>query len=304
MLHISFAVLPMLNSADLQLFLAILREGNMVAAGRRAGIDHSTVARRLTALEQSLDARLFDRSPRGVTPTPAAFALQPHAERIESELLAASASVAARDSAVEGVVRLATTEMFGTYLVAPHVERLHMRHPGLTLELATESRATSLSKREADIAVMLTMPPRGRLVARKLTDYRLGLYAARDYLERHGTPVDRGDLHRHRFISYIEELAGFPEMIALDQILPGAAVAFRSSSGAAQQAAVVSGMGIGMLHVFAAQQDERLVRLMPQDVEVWRSYWIVMHADLQRLPRVRATVDFLEEMMGMMRSRL
>ncbi|MES2159018.1 MAG: LysR family transcriptional regulator [Pseudomonadota bacterium] len=294
----------MLNSADLQLFLAILREGNMVAAGRRAGIDHSTVARRLTALEQALDARLFERSPRGVTPTPAAFALQPHAERIESELLAASASVAARDSAVEGVVRLATTEMFGTYLVAPHVERLHLRHPGLTLELATESRSTSLSKREADIAVMLTMPPRGRLIARKLTDYRLGLYASRDYVAQHGAPVDRGDLHRHRFISYIEELAGFPEMIALDQILPGAAIAFRSSSGAAQQAAVAAGMGIGMLHVFAAGQDDRLVQLLPQDVEVWRSYWIVMHADIQRLPRVRATVDFLDEMMGMMRGRL
>lgn len=303
-MHISFAVLPMLNSADLQLFLAILREGNMVAAGRRAGIDHSTVARRLTALEQALDARLFERSPRGVTPTPAAFALQPHAERIESELLAASASVAARDSAVEGVVRLATTEMFGTYLVAPHVERLHLRHPGLTLELATESRSTSLSKREADIAVMLTMPPRGRLIARKLTDYRLGLYASRDYVALHGAPTDRGDLHRHRFISYIEELAGFPEMIALDQILPGAAIAFRSSSGAAQQAAVAAGMGIGMLHVFAAGQDDRLVQLLPQDVEVWRSYWIVMHADIQRLPRVRATVDFLDEMMGMMRGRL
>ncbi len=303
-MHISFAVLPMLNSADLQLFLAILREGNMVAAGRRAGIDHSTVARRLTALEQALDARLFERSPRGVTPTPAAFALQPHAERIESELLAASASVAARDSAVEGVVRLATTEMFGTYLVAPHVERLHLRHPALTLELATESRSTSLSKREADIAVMLTMPPRGRLIARKLTDYRLGLYASRDYVAQHGAPVDRGDLHRHRFISYIEELAGFPEMIALDQILPGAAIAFRSSSGAAQQAAVAAGMGIGMLHVFAAGQDDRLVQLLPQDVEVWRSYWIVMHADIQRLPRVRATVDFLDEMMGMMRGRL
>lgn len=303
-MHISFAVLPMLNSADLQLFLAILREGNMVAAGRRAGVDHSTVARRLTALEQALDARLFERSPRGVTPTPAAFALQPHAERIESELLAASASVAARDSAVEGVVRLATTEMFGTYLVAPHVERLHLRHPGLTLELATESRSTSLSKREADIAVMLTMPPRGRLIARKLTDYRLGLYASRDYVAQHGAPVDRGDLHRHRFISYIEELAGFPEMIALDQILPGAAIAFRSSSGAAQQAAVAAGMGIGMLHVFAAGQDDRLVQLLPQDVEVWRSYWIVMHADIQRLPRVRATVDFLDEMMGMMRGRL
>ena len=294
----------MLNSTDLQLFLAILREGNMVAAGRRAGMDHSTVARRLTALEAILGARLFDRSPRGVTPTPAAFALQPHAERIESELMAAAASVAVRDSAVEGVVRLATTEMFGSYLIAPHVAHLHARHPGLTLELATESRSNSLAKREADIAVMLTMPPKGRLVARKLTDYRLGLYASHDYIERHGLPGTRAELAHHHFISYIDELAGFPEMIALDQIMPGAAITFRSSSAAAQQAAVAAGLGIGMLHIFAAGQDVRLVRLLADDVEVWRSYWLVMPTDLQRLPRVRATVDFLDEVIGMMRGRL
>lgn len=285
----------MLQSPDLMLFLAIVREGNMVAAGKRLGIDQSTVARRLTALERDLGARLFDRSSRGVSPTPAAFALQAHAERIESELLAASASVAARDDVVEGVVRLATTEMFGAYLVAPHVEALHRRHPRLTLELATQSRSTSLAKREADIAVMLTLPPRGRLIGRKLTDYRLGLYASRDYLERNGTPASMDDLHRHHFVSYIEELAGFPEMIALDQLLPGASVRFRSTSAAAQQAAVAAGMGIGMLHLFSAEQDERLVRLLPAEVESWRSYWVVMHADLQQLPRIRATIGFLED---------
>jgi DNA-binding transcriptional LysR family regulator len=179
--------------------------------------------------------------------------------------------------------------------VAPHVEALHRRHPRLTLELATQSRSTSLAKREADIAVMLTLPPRGRLIGRKLTDYRLGLYASLDYLERNGTPASMDDLHRHHFVSYIEELAGFPEMIALDQLLPGASVRFRSTSAAAQQAAVAAGMGIGMLHLFSAEQDERLVRLLPAEVESWRSYWVVMHADLQQLPRIRATIGFLED---------
>jgi DNA-binding transcriptional LysR family regulator len=151
---------------------------------------------------------------------------------------------------------------------------------------------------------MLTMPPKGRLIARKLTDYRLALYASHEYLERHGLPENRSNLTGHQFISYIEELAGFPEMMALDQIMPGAAIVFRSSSAAAQQAAVAAGLGIGMLHMFAAGEDPRLVRLLKDDVEVWRSYCLVMPTDLQRLPRVRATVDFLEEVTGMMRGKL
>lgn len=294
----------MLSSGDLRLFLAVMREGNMLAAARRVGVDHSTIARRITALEKELGARLFDRSPRGVTPTQAAFALVPHAERIESELLAAAGSVAGQDREIEGTVRLATPEACATHLVAPHVATLRARYPRLTLELASESRAASLSRREADIAVMLKPPPKGRLVTRKLVDYRLGLYASKDYLARQGEPAARADLSRHGFVSYIEELAGFPEMIALDQILPGAPIGFRSSSSAAQHAAVVAGMGIGVLHIFAAGLDDRLVRILPQEIEVWRSYWLVMHADLQRLPRVRATVDFMDEVMRTMRDRL
>lgn len=294
----------MLSSDELRLFLAVMREGNMLAAARRVGVDHSTIARRITSLEATLGARLFDRSPRGVTPTRAAFALVGHAERIESELLAAAGSVAGRDREIEGTVRLATPEACASHLVAPHVAMLRARHPRLTLELASESRAASLSKREADIAVMLKPPPKGRLVTRKLADYRLGLYASRDYLDRHGAPTARTDLNRHDFVSYIEELAGFPEMIALDQILPGARIGFRSSSSAAQHAAVASGMGIGVLHVFAAQDDARLTRILPDEIEVWRSYWLVMHADLQRLPRVRATVEFMDEVVRAIRERL
>lgn len=294
----------MLNSDELRLFLAVMREGNMLAAARRIGVDHSTVARRMTNMERTLGARLFDRSPRGVMPTPAAFALVGHAERIESELLAAISSVEGRDRDVEGTVRLATPEACAAHLVAPHVARLRARHPRLTLELASESRAASLSKREADIAVMLNPPPRGRLVTRKLVDYRLALYGSRDYLEREGVPESRADLARHGFVSYIDDLAGFPEMIALDELLPGADIRFRASSSAAQHAAVAAGMGLGMLHVFASAQDERLIRIMPEDMAAQRSYWLVMHADLEGLPRVRAVVDFLDEVMRTLRDQL
>jgi DNA-binding transcriptional LysR family regulator len=293
----------MLNSEDLRLFLAVIREGNMLAAARRIGLDHSTVARRMTQMERVLGARLFDRSPRGVMPTPAAFALIGHAERIESELLAAMSSVAGRDSNVEGTVRLATPEACAAYLIAPHVAALRARHPRLTLELASESRAASLSKREADIAVMLNPPPKGRLITRKLVDYRLALYGARDYLEREGTPTTRADLSRYGFISYIDDLVGFPEMIALDELMPRANICFRASSSASQHAAIAAGVGLGMLHVFATAQDDRLVQIMPSEMTVRRSYWLVMHADLEGLPRVRAVVDFLDEIMGNLRDR-
>lgn len=294
----------MLNSDDLRLFLSVMREGTMLAAARRMGVDHSTVARRMTRIERTLGARLFDRSPRGAMPTSAAFALLRHAERIESELLAAMNSVAGRDSDIEGIVRLATPEACAAHLVAPHVAALRARHPRLTLELASDGRTASLSKREADIAVVLNPPPRGRLVTRKLVDYRLALYASRDYLEKEGVPVTRADLSRHGFISYIEDLAGFPEMIALDELLPGADIRFRASSSAAQHAAVAAGMGLAMLHVFASAQDDRLVQILPTDMVVQRSYWLVMHADLEALPRVRAVADFLDDIMRTLRDQL
>ena len=223
---------------------------------------------------------------------------------MESELIAASDSVARRDTEVRGTVRLATPEIFGTYLVAPHIAELHARHPRLTLELAPESRSISLSKREADIAITLRPPPRGRLVARKLTDYRLGLFASRTYLDTHGPINSVVELGAHALVSYIDELLDDPELNALEQVRPGARTAFRSSSSAAQQASVAAGFGIGALHLLAAERDDRLVRVLGEEIEIRRSYWLVLHADLQRTPRIRAVVDFLGALAEAMHDRL
>lgn len=281
---------------DLKIFLAVARAGGFVGAGRRLGLDHTTVARRLSALEAAAGALLMHRSPRGSRLTEAGVALLEHAERMEAEVIAAAAHLGSGDQSLSGAVRLATPEAFGAWLVAPAMRTFHERHPGIQLELTPEARAVSLSKREADIAVTLARPPRGRLFAQKLTDYRLGLYASRDYLEGAKPIADLADIREHPLVWYIDELIDFPELRFLDQVLTGVSPAFRSSSITAQQAAVAGGLGLGILHVFAAAQDARLQRVLPKAVGVERSYWTVMHADQRRLPRIRAVADFLQDL--------
>lgn len=286
----------MLNWDNLRIFLAVTRDQSLLGAARKLAIDHTTAARRLSALEAEIGTRLFDRSPRGVQPTAAGLSLLVHAERIERDVIAATIQIAARDAEVSGTVRLSTPEAFGTSFVAPAIRHLHALHPRLQLELAPESRAVSLSKREADIAIALRQPPEGRLVARRLVDYRLGLYASRDYLATAGAVADIASLGDHPFVGYIDELIDLPDLRYFEQVAPNARTVFRSSSIAAQQAAVAAGLGLGVLHVFTAERDDRLIRLMADKIEVMRSYWLICHADQQRLPRVRAVIDFLDKL--------
>ncbi len=288
----------MLNWDDLRLFLTASRDRSFVAAGRRMQIDQTTVARRLSALEQTVGSSLFHRSPRGITLTEAGLSLVAHAQKMESEVLEASARLEETEGEITGTVRLATPEAFGTFLVAPNAITLYQRHPDLQLELVPESRAVSLSSREADLAVVLNRPPRGRVVARKLTDYRLGLYGSADYVAGHPPITDLSSARSHPFVWYIDEMIDIPELRYFDQIVAGSATAFRSSSIAAQHEAVANGLGLGILHAFAADKDSRLVRVLPRTVEVTRSYWLVVHKEQQRLPRVRAVIDFLADLIA------
>jgi len=279
---------------DLRFFLAVARHGRLVDAARRLGVDHTTVARRITALEQAIGCLLFHRSPRGLTLTESGQRLVGHAERIESETAAISADLAGQDFQISGTVRLATPEAFGSFLVAPNMVRLRQMYPQLNLELVAENQAISLSKREADIAVMLGRPPSGRLYARKLTDYSLGLYASAEYLSRHGPIHAIEDLKGKNFVSYIEDLIALPQLKFVHDVVNDPAVPFRSSSISAQQNAVGAGFGLGLLHHFSACQDPRLIPVLADQVRVERAYWIVLHADLRSIPRVRAVAEFLQ----------
>jgi DNA-binding transcriptional LysR family regulator len=283
------------NWDDIRIFLAVARNSGLNSAAKALRINHTTVARRLTGLEKQIGTRLVIRSPAGISLTSAGQELIAHAERIEAEAIAVSDSVKQKDDEVAGKVRLATREAFGTWVVCPKANILSERYPDLTLELVPEPRTVSLLKRDADLAVTMTYPSQDRLVFQKLTDYRLGLFASRQYLDKTGPVTKIEDLRGRPLIWYVGEMIDVPELRYLDNILANAYAVFRSTTMISQQVATASGVGFGILPLFSTRLEPNLVQVLPGEVEVTRSYWLTVHPDARKLPRIRAVIDFLVE---------
>lgn len=279
----------------LQDFLAVARSGRLTAGARALGADHTTVARRLAALETALRARLFDRSPQGYVLTAHGERLMVRAEAVESLMLAAQAEVGEADLSVSGVVRIGAPEGFGSYFLAPRLPELAERHPDLEIQLVAIPGTLSLSKREADVAITLSAPREGRLISRKLTDYRLGLYGAPAYLEARAPITRRADLKDQRFIGYIEELLYAPELDYMQAPDVDIHVAFKSSNLIAQLQACVAGAGLAVLPEFVAHGRPYLRRVLPETVGLTRAFHLVVHADLKAVARVRAVMDFISD---------
>ena len=240
---------------DLRFFLAVARSGRLTAAARRLGADHATVSRRITSLEESLKAKLFERRPQGYTLTAHGERLLVRAENMETDALAIQSDIGGADMALAGTVRIGAPDGFGTVFLAPRLAKLAGVYPGLELQLIAMPRLLSLSKREADVAITLAPPKEGKVVARKLSDYRLGLYASRDYLDAMPTVTKPEDLFSHRIVGYIDDLIFTPELDYLDEIAKGLRAQVQSSSVLAQMNAVVSGAGIGVIHHFMAADE-------------------------------------------------
>lgn len=278
---------------DLRFFLAVARAGRLTVAARRLGADHATVSRRITALEDALKAKLFERRPQGYALTEHGERLLAKAETIESEALAAQSEIGGADLALSGTVRIGAPDGFGTFFLAPRIGQLAERYPELEIQLVAMPRLLSLSKREADIAISLNPPKEGKIVARKLADYRLGLYAAPAYLAAHPAIIAPQDLFEHQLIGYIDDLIFTPELDYLDDIAKGLRPRLQSSNLIAQMHATIAGAGLCVLPDFMAAGDPRLVPVLRREVELVRSFWLIVHADLRDVARVRATVDFL-----------
>jgi DNA-binding transcriptional LysR family regulator len=288
---------------NLRAFLAVARTGRLTAAAAREGADHATISRRIAALEASLKAHLFDRSPAGYALTAHGERLMPTAEAMESLALHAQAEVGEADMAVTGAVRIGAPEGFGSYFLAPRMSELADRHPELEIQLVAIPGLVSLSKREADIAVTLSPPREGRLLTRKLTDYRLSLYAARAYLDTRPPIESRADLGSQRFIGYIEDLLYAPELDYMQAPDVEIHVRLKSSNLIAQLRATLAGAGLCVLPDFIAADDSRLIRVLPDQVGLERSLWLVTHQDLKSLARIRVVTEFMVQAVKSARSR-
>ncbi|CDM56546.1 MULTISPECIES: LysR family transcriptional regulator [Rhizobium] len=286
-----------MNWDDVRIFLAVARTGQILAASKRLGLNHATLSRRLTSLEEALKSRLFVRRTNGCELTAEGEVFLASAERMETEMLSVQANLGRTDTAIAGTVRVGAPDGFGVSFLAPRMGRLIERHPELKIQLVPVPRSFSLSQREADIAITLERPEQGRLVSAKLTDYTLGLYASRRYAELNGLPADAEGLKQHRRIGYVEDLIFSQSLNFIGEVMRNWNAAFEISSATGQTEAVLSGAGIGILHDYIARQHPQLVRILP-DISIRRAYWTTFHESARELVRVRTVSDFLQELVA------
>ncbi|MDB5732200.1 MAG: transcriptional regulator, LysR family [Variovorax sp.] len=289
---------------NLRFFLELARSGTLVGAARRLGVDHTTVARRIQALEKQFDAALFSREPEGHRLTEAGRKLQPQVEAMERAFLAVASATPSSHEGLSGLVRIGATEGFGTVVLAPQLALFALQHPRLVIDLLAMPRLVHLSRREADIVISLERPVRGAVVVTKLTDYTLRLYAAERYLAAHPAIETREDLRGHTFISYVDDLLFSKELQYLDELYRPDAFALRSTSILAQHRATAAGAGIAVLPAFIAERDPGLRRVLPGQAKFTRTFWISMPAETKHLARMQAVWRFLRETAEQQRSVL
>lgn len=275
---------------SLRFFLEARRTRSLTEAARRLGVEHTTVSRRIGALEAALGVRLFDRTPTGYASTPAADALLPLAERIEEQVLLIERRAAQTTDTISGVVRVATAPMIAAHFVAPALPVLRGRHPGIVVELFAENRQHNLARGEADLAIRLDRPRASGLVTRKLGVLGHAFYASVSH------PRRSLDAFRDDFVGYDESLAHLAHERWLNEVAPARRVVFRSNALAALVAAMRVGVGVGLLPCFVGDADPGLTRLQSALTPSARELWLVVHGELRRSPRVRAVLDFVVEM--------
>ncbi len=274
-------------------FLSVLKEGSLSGAARVLGITQPTVGRHIAALEQALGVALFTRSQLGLTPTETALGLRTYAETMESTAASLERAATASGEGVSGVVRVAASEVVGVEVLPPIIERLRRRHPELKVELVLSNRVQDLLRREADIAVRMMRPEQEQLVARRVGNIEVGLFARKDYLARQGMPRRLSELAGHSLIGFDQPSAFIRKASRSFQGFNREAFSIRTDSDLAQLALIRSGAGIGGCQAPLAERDDRLTRVLPTEFSLQLESWVTMHEDLRTSPRCRVTFDVL-----------
>ena len=288
---------------DLRFVLAVSRSRSLSGAARALSVKHSTVGRRLAAIERALGARLFDRTPEGYVANTAGETVIAHATAMEDGALAIERAATGADRRVSGTVRVSALDGFISHFLIPAIPELRARHPELQVVASPETRMVSLARREADVAIRWRPADDPSFVSRPLAEIGSGVYASRSYLARMGRPRTAGDLHDHERIGFAPELAHSTEERWLEEHAGGGRVVLRVATPGAYLAALGAGVGIGVCECQSADRSPELVRLWDEPVLMER-WWSVVHVDLARAERVRAVLEFLADLAADGRDRL
>ena len=284
----------------LRFFAVLAHTGTLAAAARALHVEHTTVARRIHALETTLGYPLFVREASGHKLSEAGKQLLPVAQAMEQSARAVERLGRQAPDAphgIAGLVRVGVTEGLGVQVVAAPLAKLSQLYPQLSVDLLALPRLMQLSRREADIVISLERPKRGNVVVSKLADYHLYLYGERQYLARKPLARTCEDLRHHEFVDYVDDLLFTKELQLLAQLHKPSHYVFRSTSIAAQYAAVRAGAGLAVLPAFMADKDPLLQRVLPEFAKFERTFWMSMPEESKSIARIQTVWRMLKQVM-------
>ena len=297
-----------MNWDDIKIFLEVARAERLSTAAKRLAMDSSTVSRRLHKLEENIATKLFDRTQEGHVLTADGEMLLTSARKMEQDAQCAIASIKNHNEENSGQVRIGATEALGNFFISPNLVELGEKYPNIDVHLLLFSRFVKISRNEADIAIAVERPKSTSMIVSKLCDYKLQLYVHQDYLNRQSdTSLERAEngialeqLANHKWITYVDNLL-FTEQLAYlkelendlgNELKP----TFSSTSIISQYFAIKSGLGIGILPCFLAENDDSLIKLHGEEIAITRSFWLVTHPESKRLSHVNTVWEYLKDL--------
>jgi len=276
-------------------FLAVSRHGSVSAAARELGISQPTLSRAVQTLETSTGLSLFKRTTQGLALTEAGQKLVEAADRMNDAADQFQRQASGLSEELTGDVRISVNEIIGIYMLPSAIAAFREQHPGVHVEIIITNRVTSLSKRDADIALRMFRPTQPDLVARRLPDLEMGFYAHKDYIAKHGQPTSFEDMMQHTVIGFDEGMDFINGARAFGYELKREDFPLRTDHLLAQLGLMRAGAGINGTHVEIAKHFPELVRVAEFIDLPKLEFWCVCHADVQFNSRIREMMNFLVE---------
>jgi DNA-binding transcriptional LysR family regulator len=284
------------SADDLLVLLAVGRSGRYNIAAEELGLNHTTISRRIAALEESIGGRVLARVGGGWELTDLGREALSAAEAVETAVRSLTVDHAGART-LDGVVRISATDGFSAYIAAPAAAQVQRKHPNVAVEIVAATRRVTQQRSGLDVEVVVGEPKVHRAKAIRLGDYCLGLYGSRDYLAGHGTPTSVADLARYPLVYFIDSMLQVDDLDRATSYGPAMRESVTSTNVFVHVEATRASAGIGLLPCFMADRHDDLVRVLPDAVAIRLTYWLVTRAETLRRPEVAAVVDAIRERM-------
>ncbi|TCT05557.1 LysR family transcriptional regulator [Aquabacter spiritensis] len=274
---------------DFRLVQAVAATRSLVGAADQLGINHSTVFRRLNALEGALGTRLFERARTGYAPTPTGEEMVRLAERMSDEVASVERRITGRDLRPSGELRITTNDTILVHLLTPILASFRRAYPEIQLDVVISNQTLSLTKRDADVAIRASERPGDTLVGRRLATIGWGVYGRADALA--DAPFDSERFRTEDWVGFAENLSTIRQAKWLRERAGEGRIVYRVNTVLGLAEAAAAGIGLAVLPCFIGSITPGLRRLAGPEPDMESGLWLVTHPDLRTTARVRAFMD-------------